>query len=161
MKVLEKIGLIPNYHRHGELYTHDGGMTVSLPTANAPVVSTGWTAGLATGSPHVVLDAANGTITIGDKGGGLYKIKGNASFSSSKANIVIHAYITVNGTKQDNIALRRNIQTVNAVGNANTQDGLVVLIPGDVVRFVFESDANTTTVSIDHGGFTIVWEAGE
>lgn len=160
-KISQGVAEYSNYHMHGELYTHDDALAVSLPTADAPVISTGWTNNLSSGPDYVVIDGTNGTITIGDKGAGVYKIKGNVSFSSTRANVVIHAYMTVNNVKQNNLAFRRSVGTANIVGNANTQDGYVLLAPGDVICFTFESDTNTTTIDIDHGGFSILWIAGD
>ena len=149
-----------NYHKHGSLYTHDNSLQVSLPTAGADVVSTGWTAGLSTGAGYVVLDAANGTITIGDKGAGLYRIKIGISFSSSKANVVIHGSAFLNGAKINQVSFERSIGTANALGNAGDDDN-IILAPGDVVDFRLNSDTNTTTVSINHGGLNVIWLAGE
>lgn len=150
-----------NYHMHGELYTFDNALSVSLPTQNTFVVSTGWTAGKSTGTDYVVLDAANGTITIGDKGKGLYYIKANMSFRSNKVNSAAHGSIFLNGTEQQNLSLRRNIAVANRIGNANTQNGFLSLVPDDVIDFRLESDVNSTTIVIEHGGFSILWMAGE
>lgn len=150
-----------NYHKHGELYAPEASpVSVSLPTANNYVISTGWTEGLETHDDYIVLDGANGTITIGDKGGGLYRIDVGASLESSRANVVVHGEAWLNGVACANIGWRRDIGTANNVGNASDW-GHKVLAPADVLTFRFASDTNTTTVTIDHGTFSLMWIAGE
>ena len=61
---------LSNYHMHGDMFTHDDALQVALPNLDTPVISTGWNNGESTGAGFVVVDGANGTITIGDKGGG-------------------------------------------------------------------------------------------
>ena len=150
-----------NYHMHGGMYTHDNSLQVTLPTAGAPVVSTGWTAGDSTGTGYVVVDAANGTITIGDKGAGRYQINASVSFSSDKANVEIHAAIYIGGVKQQKFTFRRSIGNANDIGDAGVPSLTEFLSPGDVLDFRFESDTNTTVVDIEHGGWGIIWMAGE
>lgn len=150
-----------NYHMHGGMYTHDNSLQVSLPTAGAPVVATGWTAGDHTGTGFVVVDAPNGTITIGDKGAGRYQPNASFSFSSSRANVEIHGALYVDGVKQVKFALKRTIQTVNAIGDATFPGLTLVLSPGEVLDVRFESDTNTTVLDIEHGGWGILWIAGE
>ena len=150
-----------NYHRHGDLYTHDDSLQVSLPTAGAAVKSTGWNDGDSTGTDHVVLDGANGTITIGDKGGGRYQLYSNFSFSSSKANVEIHGHYYLGGVQLDKFSFKRSISTANDLGNASTPPFTKVLAPGDILDFRFESDTNTTTLDLEHGGWGILWIAGE
>ena len=150
-----------NYHMHGGMYTHDDSLQVTLPTKDTAVVSTGWTAGDSTGTGYVVVDAANGTITIGDKGAGRYRINGNFSFSSDKANALIHGAVYVDGVKQVKFTLKRKIGNANDIGNASFPSLTMVLSPGEVVDVRFESDINTTILDIEHGGWGIIWMAGE
>lgn len=151
----------PNYHMHGGMFTHDNSLQVTLPTALADVVSTGWTAGDSTGAGYVVVDAANGTITIGDKGAGRYQFTASVSFSTDKANVEIHGSIYINGAKQLKLAFRRSIGNANDIGDAGIPSLTEFLSPGDVVDFRWNSDTNTTVVDIEHGGWGILWEAGE
>jgi hypothetical protein len=151
----------PNYHMHGGMYTHDNSLQVSLPTAGSPVVSTGWTAADSTGTGFIVVDAANGTITIGDKGAGRYQINANFSFSSTKANALIHGALYVDGVKQIRFTLKRKIGNANDIGNASFPSLTMVLSPGEVLDVRFESDINTTVLDIEHGGWGIIWMAGE
>ncbi len=151
---------VPNYHMHGSLFTHDNALQVSLPNLGVFVVATGWTANLSTGAGYVVLDAPNGTITIGDKGAGMYRIKIGSSFSSSKNNVIIHGAAFLNGNKLLQVSWERSIGTANALGYAMDEDP-VILAPGDVIDYRFSSTASTTTVDINHGGWGILWLAGE
>jgi hypothetical protein len=150
-----------NYHMHGGMFTHDDSMQVTLPTALADVVSTGWNAGDSTGAGYVVVDAANGTITIGDKGAGRYQFNAGCSFSSDKANVEIHISIYINGAKQLKLASRRSIGTANDIGYAGVPSLTEFLSPGDVVDLRWSSDANNTVLDIEHGGWGIIWMAGE
>jgi len=150
-----------NYHMHGGMYTHDDGLQVSLPTALADVVATGWTAGDSTGAGYVVVDAANGTITIGDKGAGRYQFSASISFSSDKANVEIHGAIFINGVKQLKLGFRRTIAPANDIGDAGIPSLTEFLSPGDVIDFRFNSDTNNNVLDIEHGGWGIIWMAGE
>ncbi len=152
---------VSNYHMHGDMFTHDDSLQVSLPTAGAPVVSTGWTAGDETGAGYVVQDAPNGTITIGDKGAGRYQLNASFSFSSSRANVEIHGALYVDGVKQEKFTFRRTVGTANAIGDASFPSLTLMLSPGEVLDVRFESDTNTTTLDIEHGGWGIIWKAGE
>ena len=152
---------VSNYHKHGDMYTHDNSLQVSLPNLDTPVVSTGWTTGDETGAGYVVQNAANGTITIGDKGAGRYQISGSMSFSTDKANIEIHGAFFVGGVKQEKFAFRRSIGNANDIGNACVLSGSLLLSAGDVIDLRFESDTNTTLLDIEHGSWGILWIAGE
>jgi len=150
-----------NYHMHGGLFTHDLVLQVTLPDKDTPVISTNWTAGDSTGAGYVVLDATNGTITIGDKGIGRYQFNGSLSFSTDKANVVIHAAIYINDVKQLKLSFRRNIGNANDIGNAGITGLTEFLSAGDVVDLRWESDTDNTVVNIEHGGWGIIWMAGE
>lgn len=148
-----------NYGVHAALFTHDDGLTVSMTTVNTPVVSTGWNNGLATGAPYTVLNAANGTITIGDKGGGIYIGFISSSFDSDDNNVEIHGQMSINGTKYQPLSFRRSISNVNDIGDATKLFPMVVR-PGDVIDYRWQSDTDPTTVNIEHGGFGIFWIGG-
>lgn len=150
-----------NYHKHGELFASEASpVSVSLPTANNFVIATGWVVGLESPDDYIDIDEANGTITIGDKGGGLYRVDIGASFESSRANVVIHGEAWKNGVRSNNIGWRRDIGTANQVGNASDW-GHGELVPGDILTYRFASDTNATTVTLDHGTFSLTWIAGE
>ena len=151
----------PNYHMHGGMFTHDLVLQVTLPNKDTPVVSTNWTAGDSTGAGYVVLDAANGTITIGDKGAGRYQINASASFSTDKANVEIHAAIYIGGVKQLKFTFRRSIGNALDIGDASIPSLTEFLSVGDVLDFRWESDTDNTVVNIEHGGWGIIWMAGE
>ena len=151
---------LSNYHPHGSFYTHDNGLTVSLPTLDTPVVSTGWTVNLQTGAPYVVVDATNGTITIGDNGAGLYNISVGVSFQSDKNNILVHAAAFLNGAKILTVSSERSIGTANATGYFADSDH-VLLAAGDVLDYRFEADANTVVIAVNHGGMNVMKIAGE
>ena len=150
-----------NYHMHGGMFTHDLVLQVTLPTALADVVSTNWTVGDSTGVGYVVLDGVNGTITIGDKGAGRYQINASASFSTDKANVEIHGSIYINGVKQLKFVFRRSIGNALDLGDAGIPSLTEFLSPGDVLDFRWNSDTNNTVVNIEHGGWGIIWMAGE
>ena len=150
-----------NYHMHGGVFTHDDSLQVSLATGGVAVVSTGWTTAEHTGTGYVVVDAPNGTITIGDKGAGRYQVNGSFSFSASRVNVEIHGALYVDGVKQIRFAFRRAIGTANVIGDASVPSLTLMLSPGEVLDFRFESDTNTTTLDIEHGGWGIIWKAGE
>ena len=151
----------PNYHMHGGMFTDDNSLQVSLPTSGAFVKSTGWTADDSTGAGFVVIDAANGTITIGDKGGGRYQINTSFSFSASRGNVEVHGAIFKGGVRQAKFVFKRTIGSSNVIGDASCLSLTTLLVPGDVLDFRFTSDTNTTTLDIEHGGWGIIWMAGE
>ncbi len=150
------------YHRRGELYVpEDTEVELSLPSSGAFVVSTGWTAGIVTGAPHVTIDAANGTITIGDRGRGVYQINNSTSFFSNKVTNIQGA-VFLNGVVQEKTQFRRDITKSNNIGDAGKSafsDG--VLEPGDVLDFRFQADVNNVNLTLDHGNFNILWIGGE
>jgi hypothetical protein len=149
-----------NYHRHGELWTHDPGILTSLTVADTPVIVDGWDEGAQSGTDYAVLDGGAGTITIGDKGAGLYRIDATCSFQSSKANILVHGAVYVNGVKADNVAWERTIGTASQTGDASDY-GYVYLVPDDELDFRVEASGVTANILITHGGWGIEWIAGD
>ncbi len=151
-----------NYHRKGELYLpEDGAIVVSLPTLNIFIITTGLTEGVSTGAGHVVLNGANGTITIGDQGEGLYKIYMSCSASANKV-CTIHGAAFLNGTLIPQVEFRRDITRTNNIGNFGRLGySPGVLVAGDVLDFRFSADVNTVNFTIDHLNFHITWSAGE
>lgn len=151
-----------NYHRKGELYIPDTApQIIALPTGGSFVKVTGFTAGESSGAGHVVLDAANGTITIGDQGEGLYKIWTGMSFAANKVGEV-HGSIFVNNSELTKVGFHEKITNINSSGDAN-QLGYSrgVLVPGDVIDVRVTHDQNTVNLTIDHCNFHITWSAGE
>ena len=73
----------------------------------------------------------------------------------------IHGHVFLGGAQLDKFSFKRSVQTMNVIGNASIPQFTKVLLPGDVLDFRFDSDTNTTTLDIEHGGWGILWEAGE
>jgi len=150
-----------NYHKHGELYVpENGGLAVVLTTAGTYYTATGFTEGLESPDDYIDLDGTNGTITIGDKGAGLYRVDIGASFDSSRANVEIHGDCFLNGVDLANVGWIRDIGTANAIGNASDW-GHVLLVPDDVLTYRLESDVNATTITLRHATLSLMWIAGE
>jgi len=150
-----------NYHKHGSFYTHEDGVSVECVSTGVFYLPTGFTDGNSSGAGYVVVDGATGNITIGDKGAGVYMVKGTLYFSSDKANVQVHFDIHKNGVASGKAGFIKDIGNANDHVGGNTQSALMTLVPDDVVDLRISSDVANTTYAIDHGGLTIVWIAGE
>lgn len=138
----------------GELYTHENSVVITVTTAGTYYVITGLTAGLSKGTGYLTLDATNGTMTIGAKGAGRYRLTGHISaFSNKVANLEFAIYL--NGVKQDNCSVKRDITTANQEG-AIPITGLLSLSANDVIDIRVTSSANSTNVSLDHFNFNLL-----
>jgi hypothetical protein len=159
-KVKQLLHAMSNHHKHAELYTHEQGQTVSIPLSSTFYVVTGnYTAGESSGTDFFTINATNGTITVGDRGRGLYKIMYTTSFSATRL-VAYHAKIFVNGSEISRISFRRDITTANSFGDA-TCFGYCGLEPGDVVDIRYSKDSGASaTVSIDHANLILLYIAG-
>lgn len=134
----------------GELYTYDDGLTVAAVTAGTYYTITGLTAGISAGAGLVVADGANGTLTVGANGAGVYEISFVAAGVSANKPCELHGSVFVQGSDTDKIGWRRDISTANQIGSA-TASGFFSLAAGDVVTFRVTSSAANTTVTLEHG----------
>lgn len=133
---------------HGELYTYESGVTVIASTANTYYTITGITAGESSGTGYAVVNATNGTITIGTNGAGLYEISFFISLSANKV-VELHGSVFINGSDTDKIGWRRDISTANQIGSAGAS-GLYNLSASDVITFRMKSSTANTNIAIDH-----------
>ncbi len=159
---------IQNFHPQGYLWHNDdtiGSLTIDLITIDVPVVATGWQESKVKASTdYLTLDAANGTITIGDKGRGIYKVKICSSFSSSKNNIELHGevFLTPSGGSAgllEEVAWERTIGAAAAVGDSR-RDNKILLNPGDVLDYRFHASGVPATVALRHASFAVSWWSG-
>ena len=147
------------YHLHGELKTNAAD-SKTLAMANNAVwyTLTFGAVGEETGTGYLVGSAANGTITIGAKGGGLYLIVASITISTD-TNAVISMGIDVDGTLIPRST--RKITLTTTAGNQNLSHNVFgVLVPTNVVSILCNSSANSTTITAVHAGLNMVWIAG-
>lgn len=168
-RILDQKAEVSNFAPFGYLWhnndTRPTALTVSLTIANTPVISTGWEISkVKSSTDYLTLDGANGLITIGPKGRGIYTVKICTSFSSSKNNISIHGevFITPSGGSAslvEEVVWERFIRNVGDVGDAR-RDNEVLLLPGDVLDYRFNATGVPATITVRHGSFGIKWYSG-
>lgn len=134
----------------GEMYTYDDALTVTATVADTYYTITGLTAGVSSGVGLAVVDAANGTITVGISGGGVYEISFVAAGISANKPCELHGSVFVNGSDTEKIGWRRDIGTANQIGSAAAA-GFYSLDAGDVVTFRLTSSAASTNITLEHG----------
>jgi hypothetical protein len=132
---------------YGELWWHeiDGvGTGTDIEIATTTAFSNLASADMSTGlSSNTTLSAANGSITVSK--GGLYKINGSYSFTTSTGAAEVHHMIGVNGSVQLNCNGHRSITLGGGTDIGNV--GLTCLFDldaNDVVTTLVNSVANET-----------------
>jgi len=129
------------------------GPTLSLPTADTPVLYKTGNDGLQGPNDIVISDAINGRFVIGPTGQGKYDITLSITFGASKRSLC-KAEIFVNGILQPNLFCAREIANPLDVGNVSTS-GFLFLEADDEITLQFESDTPNTDISILHVNVTI------
>ena len=160
---------IQNFHPQGYLWhnndTIGNTLTVDLVDVDVPVIATGWQESkVKSSTDYLTLDAANGTITMGEKSRGLYDVKICLSFSSGKNNITVHseAFLTPSGGSAgviEEIVWERFIRNVDDVGDAR-RDNKILLNPGDVLDCRFRADGVPATITLRHASLAVSWWSG-
>ncbi len=132
----------------GSMYI-SGTETISLTTANTPLVVKPFVEGVSRGT---TLDGTNGTITILTTG--LYKISITVSLNASKI-ATLHGHLLIDSTHSVEIEFERGVSASGAIGNAGA-DGILSLTAGSVLGTCIESTATNTDVNFVHAQFSVI-----
>jgi len=159
-EILRILAEVSNYHPHGEVFYDVGGTVNTTLTTVATFyqMATGFTVGNETGAGYVV-GASAGSITIGDKGGGVYRINFAGSFMTNKAcQIECRVYINTVGYRSLSYVVNHtalNLMTSVAIS------GFKTLVPNDVVVVKLAASVGTTVAQFGRANLNVQWIAGE
>jgi len=127
-------------------YVHVMPKTLNMPTAGTAYQLTGMTAGA---SNNMTVDTSSITIIQGGK----YLFTGNISFGG-KDSSTINGELYKNGVMAG-VTFKRRLGTSGDVGSAGGNQ-IISLARNDVLTFYFESDTDSSFLSIDSLGVSLV-----
>jgi len=149
---LDVVGHINSLVSHAELWSTTA--TASTGTAESFRIVSGVERGEVTsGTAYLSMSGTTGIITVGSKGGGLYRACVSSSNQSSKKTS-LHAHVFISDVAQCKLGFERDIDNVNDAGGSSLC-GLLTLTASDTVDFRVNSSVADNVYTFNHLDFNI------